>query len=1509
MEKKHDYNHLVAYNNKQIVKQVKKSSLIINESPNKSMSFFLKRVAKEIEIFQDLNKNSTEMHEISKDSQAPLTVVIMGEFKTGKSTFINTLLGEDCLKSDVTPATAVVTKLKYGDKKTLVAHFSDESYREYPIEMLDVLSAEGDPEGKKLRSQIRYLELSMPNPILKNLILVDTPGLNADNPLHTIATREFMNRADLVLWVFSYAKAGSRTEMAEIRSLGYDLRPIGIVNRIDEIDPDEEDVDEILDDLKKRLGDNLSHIVGVSAFEAREAQKSNDLQRLENSNWEQFEKTFKNELIGKCEYKKYKSILLKLKACLTNFYTSLISKEEEYKKYFNNMSCINNEIQNLEQKQEYYKKYLKNWTPKDNTGSLGITTKLFSLPQDIVENSQQLNSLKKSIEKSDDVLILEAEKIAFDERRLDNDIDNYNKELKIFQSNIEKYDDEKIQVGNSELKTREIMLKSQGDNIRNRYVSLNKRISKNDKETKVFWSNVRDAINKGINSISDIGSNLEKDRNEVTSSLERLNWVVQYGDILKNNVILEINQGLIHMQQNITLDGMTKTTTIIGLINKIDYLLAAVSISLNDDNDKETIKTDKAFLDKRVTSLKEYCNAAKVSQVFSEEKYFTQSNIFENNDSKNDNKKIYTFNNGNKCEITWQDNKIVGNIQCIFNDGNAYNAKFENGNLSGLGVYSFKNGYNYSGSIVNFMFNGTGTLDFNDGDKYVGEFLNDKLHGTGTYMFADGSQYKGDFENNLLYGQGIFTNAIGDKFEGKFNGLDYCIGNISYINGEYYKGCFKYLLKQGSGEFQYASGEKYIGEFKNDKVHGNGTYYFNNGNKFIGEFIENKRTGTLHLDNGNKIISTWDGEGIALRATIKYPSGDQFKGDILDYKKHGVGEYQFTNGHRFKGSFILDKRNGQGVFMIGNGDKYEGFWKDDVFIGSAKYTLNNGDFYIGEVKKDNSVVGKGKLTLNNGDKYNGNIINGIAQGHGQLITKKGKIYVGNFSNGNIDGIGVEISPLEYNYKGMFKYGKKCGQGHIVYENKKEYIGYFNNDIVCLEQGIFTFIFENGNKFEGEYLAGKQYDVGTYIFVDGNSYHGSVIENKVVGNGTYTFKNGDVYKGKFEDDIICGYGELLKNNGDKYIGEFKNNKKNGKMDLIFKNGDKICGIWDEDIIVGDATISYISGGEYKGPIVNFKKHGYGLYNLNNGDKYYGSFSNDLMNGDGTLTKENGDIYKGPFVNGKLLGIIKINYFNGDSYIGQYNKSKSGKGIYTVKNIGEYEGKWMDDGTCKDAVYKFLNGNVFYGDIFESDMYGSGKMIYSNGTKYQGEFKENMYNGRGKLFFLSKDVYEGEFNNNKMHGQGSYIYSNGEKCVGTFEKDSFIKGIYNFINGNQYSGEFLKGKINGIGTLKYSDAAVYVGEFKDGLQSGQGNFKNSKGNEFNGAFKNGKLHGKVKVQYTNGDNFDGTFRDGKKHGLGIYKYANGDLYQCEFLEGDIVKKTEILEEIKTKKESLFNFKKWF
>src|SRR5581483_3680717 len=95
-------------------------------------------------------------------------LVVAGEFNSGKSAFINALIGQPILEEGVVPTTARIHLLKYGD-----------SVRRQPSEDgFDVVTAPVD--------------------VLREIHIVDTPGTNAIIREHERLTTEFVPRSDLV---------------------------------------------------------------------------------------------------------------------------------------------------------------------------------------------------------------------------------------------------------------------------------------------------------------------------------------------------------------------------------------------------------------------------------------------------------------------------------------------------------------------------------------------------------------------------------------------------------------------------------------------------------------------------------------------------------------------------------------------------------------------------------------------------------------------------------------------------------------------------------------------------------------------------------------------------------------------------------------------------------------------------------------------------------------------------------------------------------------------------------------------------------------------------------------------------------------------------------------------------------------------------------------------------------------------------------------------------------------
>ena len=131
-------------------------------------------------------------------------LVIAGEFNSGKSSFINALLGERVLPEGVTPTTDRINILRHG---SAVSEQLREAY---------------------------LLERTHPAEVLREINIVDTPGTNAIIRRHEELTRDFIPRSDLVLFVTSADRPFTESErgfLEQIREWGKKI--VFIVNKID----------------------------------------------------------------------------------------------------------------------------------------------------------------------------------------------------------------------------------------------------------------------------------------------------------------------------------------------------------------------------------------------------------------------------------------------------------------------------------------------------------------------------------------------------------------------------------------------------------------------------------------------------------------------------------------------------------------------------------------------------------------------------------------------------------------------------------------------------------------------------------------------------------------------------------------------------------------------------------------------------------------------------------------------------------------------------------------------------------------------------------------------------------------------------------------------------------------------------------------------------------------------------------------------------------------------------
>lgn len=143
------------------------------------------------------------------------SVLFCGEFKRGKSSLINAIIGETLCPMDVGIATSVVSIIRYGTEK--------QAYRYYGnlLENADALKKEEigwqDIEkyvmGEDIDNTI-LIELFYPAPFLKDgITIIDTPGVGGLDPRHAILTHMALPKADVIVFVTDASEPMTEAEL------------------------------------------------------------------------------------------------------------------------------------------------------------------------------------------------------------------------------------------------------------------------------------------------------------------------------------------------------------------------------------------------------------------------------------------------------------------------------------------------------------------------------------------------------------------------------------------------------------------------------------------------------------------------------------------------------------------------------------------------------------------------------------------------------------------------------------------------------------------------------------------------------------------------------------------------------------------------------------------------------------------------------------------------------------------------------------------------------------------------------------------------------------------------------------------------------------------------------------------------------------------------------------------------------------------------------------------------
>jgi GTP-binding protein EngB required for normal cell division len=223
---------------------------------------------------------------LSRLAEDQFNLVVVGQFKRGKSSLMNAVIGMDRLPTGVLPLTSVVTTVRYGDRECVHVQTRGSSLpHEVPLaELQDYVTERGNPGNRK---QVVLAEVRLPAEVLRlGFHFIDTPGVGSAIAANTATTHSFLPEADAVVFVTSFESAMNEGELGFLRTVARHVHKIFfVVNKRDLVSAEESEavLASIRETIAAQLGDGDPRVFAVSAREGLEAKLTGNPEMLARS--------------------------------------------------------------------------------------------------------------------------------------------------------------------------------------------------------------------------------------------------------------------------------------------------------------------------------------------------------------------------------------------------------------------------------------------------------------------------------------------------------------------------------------------------------------------------------------------------------------------------------------------------------------------------------------------------------------------------------------------------------------------------------------------------------------------------------------------------------------------------------------------------------------------------------------------------------------------------------------------------------------------------------------------------------------------------------------------------------------------------------------------------------------------------------------------------------------------------------------------------------------------------
>lgn len=323
-----------------------------------NQSRFLRGASTQKESAQEKILQKLELETRSKEQISHLKIAIVGQFSSGKSSFINALLGGEILPSGVTPVTAKVCEISYGENlgsaisqnnpqdanhlQNLSQNPSKNSSQNLPKNLFQNLLIEVHYKDSSIKlkplaylhqidsienATISHFKLQAPIELLKNITFLDTPGFNSQNQIDTDTTNAILREVDGIIWLSLIDNVGKQSEkdILEEHLKQYSAKSLCILNQKDRL-KDEQEINTSLSYANSAFSGFFAEIIPISAKQALDSYQSdssngNPNGSIKNALWESSNiqavlDFIQKELRTKSTQIKTKKILRSLKSLL-----------------------------------------------------------------------------------------------------------------------------------------------------------------------------------------------------------------------------------------------------------------------------------------------------------------------------------------------------------------------------------------------------------------------------------------------------------------------------------------------------------------------------------------------------------------------------------------------------------------------------------------------------------------------------------------------------------------------------------------------------------------------------------------------------------------------------------------------------------------------------------------------------------------------------------------------------------------------------------------------------------------------------------------------------------------------------------------------------------------------------------------------------------------------------------------------------------------------------------------